>query len=190
MALNLHRLPEKLAELLERSNVTIQLSDNFLFANMNLVTTSNPANVRHRMSKNFWNYPKGDEFGQLNDVLGVSLFNLDSKQWTYHKKMFDAYLTHSEFHKSIAKVIPVNINEGLIPFLDLVSKQEMVVDLEEVFKRHLYDFACKMCTGYNSAILSIEFPQNSFAKAMDDACEAVFSRHLLPGFPWKLQETL
>ncbi|XP_031251852.1 alkane hydroxylase MAH1-like [Pistacia vera] len=181
--LNLHNLPEKFTELLERSQLgTISVHS----SKMDMVATTNPGNVHHVMSKNFWNYPKGPAFQQLFDALGVSLFTLDLEDWKTYRKLIHNYFMHPQTHQFMAKVIPVNIKKGLIPVLEHVSKQEIVVDLEDLFKRNLYDFACIMSTGFNPKTLSVEFPQHPFFKAMDDMCEAIFYRHFMPESLWKL----
>ncbi|KAL0300979.1 UNVERIFIED_CONTAM: Alkane hydroxylase MAH1 [Sesamum radiatum] len=41
-----------------------------LFSNMDMVLTSDPANIHHIFSKNFSNYPKGPEFRKIFEILG------------------------------------------------------------------------------------------------------------------------
>ncbi|MCD9640021.1 hypothetical protein HAX54_025033 [Datura stramonium] len=47
------------------------------FANMDILTTVDPANVHYIMSANFMNFPKGPKFKEMFDVLGNGIFNAD-----------------------------------------------------------------------------------------------------------------
>lgn len=44
-----------------------------------------------------------------------------------------------------------------------------------------------LITGSDPTSLSIEMPENEFAKALTDAGEAIVYRHVKPRFLWKLQ---
>ncbi|KAL3578437.1 hypothetical protein D5086_019941 [Populus alba] len=86
---------------------------------------------------------------------------------------------HQRFRKFYTKVLLDNVNKGLTPFLEHVAEQGLVVDLQDSFKRHLYDTACTIATGYNPiTTLSVNFLENPF---IGDAGEAMLSRHILPG---------
>jgi hypothetical protein len=98
---------------------------------------------------------------------------------------------HLQFRKFYTKVLLDNVNKGLIPFLEHVAEQGSVVDLQDSFKRHIYDAACTIATGYNpSNTLSVNFLENPFIGGIGDAGEAMLSRHILPGRLWKLQRWL
>ncbi|EEF36090.1 heme binding protein, putative [Ricinus communis] len=187
--INLRRLPDKIAELLERNEGTFLLKGPW-FSDVDMLVTSDPANVHYVTTKNFWNYPKGPESKQLFDFLGNTLFNMDFDEWTSVRKITNSYLKHQQFHRFVNEVIVDNVNKGLIPVLEHVAAQGLVVDLQDLFKRYTYDAAWKITTGYSPNSLSIDFPEVPFINAIDDACEASFNRHLLPGSLWRLKRWL
>ncbi|KAK8636425.1 hypothetical protein V6N13_124171 [Hibiscus sabdariffa] len=55
---------------------------------------------------------------------------------------------------------------------------------------HAFDIGCTMAVGFNPGVLSIEFPENSFHKAVSDTMEAAFYRYVMPDSLWKLQSWL
>jgi cytochrome P450 len=185
LLLNFHRLYELADEILEISGGTY-LFKGLWFSNMDMWFTSDPENVHYITTTNYWNYPKGPESMQVFDTLGNSLFNLDFEEWTYYRGLLHAFFSHQKFHQFVPKVLVDNVNKGLVPFLEDVAKQALVVDLQDMFKRHIYDAACAIATGYNPKTLSIGFEENAFVRAMDDACVAMLTRHILPGRCWKL----
>ncbi|XVF61773.1 hypothetical protein PTKIN_Ptkin08bG0157400 [Pterospermum kingtungense] len=79
--------------------------------------------------------------------------------------------------------------------MDLWRKQEScsrVVNLEDVFQRFSFDSTCILVTGYDPGCLSVEFPEVVFSKskALDDAEEAIFYRHVRSQSFVKLQKWL
>ncbi|WCJ38347.1 cytochrome P450 family 96 subfamily A polypeptide 1 [Euphorbia peplus] len=157
---------------------------------MDILLTSDPKNIHHITSTNFSNYPKGTESMEIFDTLGISLVNLDFEEWTCCRKTLHAYFKQSQFHQFLNKIIVDNVNIGLIPVLEHVSTQGMVVDFVDVLKRHLIDAAWFLCTGYKIDTLTAAFPDNPFAKAIDTACEAMFYRSIFPPIIWKTQSWL
>ncbi|KAF5745232.1 cytochrome P450 family protein [Tripterygium wilfordii] len=186
---NLHRFPDRVTEILERSKGTFLLKG-VSYCNMDMLFTCDPTNVHHISSTNFWNYCKGPENREFFDFLGNSIFNRDFEEWSHYRRYVHSYVNHKDFHQFLPKIIAAGVTEGLIPVLDHVSKQGQVVNFQDMFKRFVYDIAWMMSTGYNPKSCSIGFPENLFLKAIDDACEAIFSRHLLPGYAWRLQRRL
>ncbi|WOL07092.1 Alkane hydroxylase MAH1 [Canna indica] len=60
---------------------------------MNFLITCDPANVQHVFSTNFSNYPKGEEFSEIFDILGDGTFNTDGESW---KKAADQSAWHPD----------------------------------------------------------------------------------------------
>ena len=83
------------------------------------------------------------------DIFGEALFNSDGEAWKRQRKIFHTFLNHPLFHKLMAKLIPDRIEQGLVKVLELVSKRELVVDLQDLLARHAFDIACIMATGCN-----------------------------------------
>lgn len=78
--LHFHCIHEKYTKILELSKGTILIKGAW-FANIDMLTTSNPDNVHHVLSTNFSNYPKGPKFRRIFNILGNGLFNSDFDEW-------------------------------------------------------------------------------------------------------------
>ncbi|XWS55319.1 hypothetical protein CRYUN_Cryun10bG0164800 [Craigia yunnanensis] len=180
---------DKIAEILERSKRTIHIDQYSWFTGTKILVTSDPENVRHVMSTKFSNYPKGLKWREKIDVLGDTLFSVDLEEWEKERKLVRSFTSHQKFHQ-MTKIVWDRIETGLIPVLEHVSKQGLVVDLQDLFQKHILDIAWMMSIGYNPKSLGIEFQKDQFSKALEDACEAAFSRYLMPESFWKLQRWL
>ncbi|KAI9161870.1 hypothetical protein LWI28_021548 [Acer negundo] len=145
------------------------------------------------MSANFSNYVKGSEWRKRLDIFGDhhSLFNSDFDEWKQQRKVVRAFLSHQQLNQHVAKIIPDIIEKGLIPILDNLSEQGTVVDLQDLFARYTFEFASLIATGSKAnCLMRIGLAENQFQKAIDDACEAIFARLLIPETFWKLQRWL
>ncbi|KAK6241023.1 Cytochrome P450 - like 10 [Theobroma cacao] len=185
MLLHFHRIHEKIPEVLEKSKGTFTYKG-IWFTNTSFLGTSDPENVRYVLSTNSSIYLKGSEWMKQFDIFGEALFNSDGEAWKKQRKIFHAFLNHPQFHKSMAKLIPDRIEQGLIKVLEHVSKGDLVVDLQDLLARHAFDIACMMATGCNPQLLSLEYPENRFHDAMSDAWETAFYRYVMPDKLWKL----
>ncbi|KAL5840763.1 hypothetical protein ACOSQ4_013371 [Xanthoceras sorbifolium] len=153
LILSFHNFHDKIVEVLEENKGTILLKSPWL-TQMNLLYTSDPANVHYVMSANFSNYVKGPEW----------------------RKRFDIF---EELKKNY---------KGLIPFLELVSEQGSVVNLQDLFTRYAFDFASSQ--GNPNSLMRNGLEENRFLKALDVACETIFVRHFIPEIIWKMQRWL
>ncbi|KAE8725266.1 hypothetical protein F3Y22_tig00009009pilonHSYRG00372 [Hibiscus syriacus] len=189
LLLNVHRIHDWCTEILERCHCT------FLFkgpwsANMNLMLTCDPANIHHVMSSNFANFPKGSEFKQLFDILGDGIFNSDMDLWKKQRTVAQGFMRTHRFHNFLSRTSHYKVAHGLVPVMDHFVKRGLVANLEDIFQRFTFDSTCILVTGHDPRSLSVEFPEVLFTKALDDAEEAIFYRHVRP--PWfiKLQRWL
>ncbi|KAL7210384.1 hypothetical protein ACSBR1_031858 [Camellia fascicularis] len=157
------------------------------FANMNMLVTVDPSNVHYIMNSNFLNFPKGPQFLKIFDVFGNTFINSDSDMWRNQRKLAQLQLSHPRFHRLLVKTTQDKVEKGLIKVLEHVSKQGLVVDLQDLFQRLTFDTTCILVTGYDPGCLSIDLPHVPFAKAMDDVTEAIFIRHVIPESVWKFQ---
>ncbi|XP_057971821.1 alkane hydroxylase MAH1-like [Malania oleifera] len=186
---NTNRIHEKYTEILEQSKGTFMIKGAW-FSKMKMLTTSDPANVQYIMSMNFSNYSKGSEFKKVFDVLGDGLFNCDFEDWRSQRKHASAFFNHQQFHFFTRRIVQDGVDKGLVPVLEHVSRQGIVVDLQDLFQRLMFDATCILATGQYPGSLCTDFPEAPFSKAMDEACETIFSRHFMPESFWKLQKWL
>ncbi|KAF8404215.1 hypothetical protein HHK36_009098 [Tetracentron sinense] len=157
------------------------------FANMHLVFTTDLANVHYVMSSNISNYPKGEEYKKMFDVFGdSSLLNLDSDSWRIERNVLHTRINHRRFHRFLEKTNRNMVEGGLVPVLEHVSKQSLVVDLQDVFQRFTFDSICVLASGYDPGCLSIDFPDVPFSKAFDDVEQAICFRLFVPSSYWKI----
>ncbi|XP_052191353.1 alkane hydroxylase MAH1-like [Diospyros lotus] len=160
------------------------------FCNMDMLTTADPANVHYIMSSNFANFPKGPRFLKIFEVLGDGIFNSDTDLWSNQRKLARILINHQTFHRFLVKTSHEKVEKGLVPILEHVSKLGLVLDMQDLFQRFTFDTTCILVTGYDPGCLSSEFPEVPFSKAMDEAEEAIFLRHVVPETIWKLQSWL
>ncbi|XP_016441474.2 alkane hydroxylase MAH1-like [Nicotiana tabacum] len=186
---HVNRIHERCFEVFSRTGGTYLLKGPW-FANMDILGTVDPANVHYIMSAKFENFPKGEEFKKIFDVLGDGIFNSDLDLWKTQRKITRTLITHQRFHNCLVKTSWDKIENGLISVLEFVARESKIVDLQDVFQRFTFDTTCQLVTGYDPGCLSLEFPDNPFSKAMDEAEEVLFIRHLLPESVWKLQKWL
>ncbi|KAI3462002.1 hypothetical protein Pfo_018665 [Paulownia fortunei] len=186
---HVHRIHDRCVDVFEMVGGTFLLKGPW-FANMDIIATADPANVHFIMSANFTNFPKGSEFKKIFDVLGDGIFNSDSDMWSSQRKHARVLITHERFRRFLIKTSWEKVEQGLIPVLEHVSKQGLVIDLQDLFQRFTFDTTCILVTGFDPGCLSVEFPDVPFSKAMDEAEEAIFMRHCLPESLWKLEKFL
>nr|GMC99112.1 alkane hydroxylase MAH1-like [Ipomoea batatas] len=187
--LHVHKIHDRCAAVLSLHGGTFLLKGPW-FTNMDILATVDPQNVHYIMSGNFENFPKGKEFKKIFDVLGDGIFNSDLDLWKNQRKLARALIIHQRFHKFLVRTSWNKVEKGLIPVLELAAERGGVVDLQDVFQRLTFDTTCTLVTGYDPGCLSVDFPDVPFSKAMDDAEEVIFIRHLLPESLWKLQQWL
>ncbi|KAF8045313.1 hypothetical protein N665_5201s0001 [Sinapis alba] len=185
----IHRVYDFLTEVLEHANLNYLFIGPFL-GGLDMLFTVDPANIHHIMSSNFSNYPKGTEFKKLFDVLGDGIFNVDSELWNDLRKSAQSMMMNPEFQSFSIATSLSKVKKGLLPLLDHVAKEKLVVDLEDVFQRFTFDTTFVLATGYDPGCLSVEMPEIEFARALDDAEEAIFYRHIKPEMVWKMQRLI
>ncbi|XP_062194814.1 alkane hydroxylase MAH1-like [Phragmites australis] len=154
------------------------------------IVTADPANVAHVFTTNFGNYPKGEEFAALFDVLGEGIFNADGESWAFQRRKTHALLSDARFRASVAASTACKLREGLVPLLDSLAASGAVVDLQDVFVRLTFDLTAMFVFGLDPGCLAADFPSIPFATAMDAVEEVLFYRHISP-VPWlRLQSFL
>ncbi|KAJ8769517.1 hypothetical protein K2173_005120 [Erythroxylum novogranatense] len=187
--LQAYRIYDLCTKVLAREKGTFQFQGPW-FSNMNMLITADPANIRYVLNSNVANFPKGEEFKEILEVFGDGIFSADSDSWTSQRKVAQELITDRSFYQYFIKSTQEKIDTGLIPVLDHVANQELVLDLQDVLQRFSFDATCIVVAGYDPKCLSIEFPEVEFSRAVDNALEATLYRHILPKSIWKLQRWL
>ncbi|XP_073119929.1 alkane hydroxylase MAH1-like [Henckelia pumila] len=189
MYLKPHEVYDKITHLLAENNATLLFKTSWV-TKVDILVTSDPANVQHIMNSRFPIYQRGSEFRNVFDFLGEAVFNKDLDEWKQEKKFTHAFFKENQYHDSTPKIIHHTLEKTLIPVLDHMSRENQVFDMQELFNRYMLDATCIMVVGSDPGSLRVGFPENPLLNAMDDIGEAVFYRHILPEKVWKLQRWL
>ncbi|KAL0891710.1 hypothetical protein Bca101_015693 [Brassica carinata] len=183
----LHRIYDCSVEVLENSNLTFQFKGPW-FSGMDILATVDPANIHYILSSKFSNYIKGPEFQEIFEAYGDGIINSDSELWRSLRKSSQVIFSHQKYQNFSTSTTRSKLKDGLLPLLSHFADEEMVLDLQDVFQRFMFDITFIFITGSDPGSLSIEMPEVEFAKALDDVGEAIVYRHITPRFLWKLQK--
>lgn len=186
---NAHRRLDYVTEILSHSGGTFILNGPW-FANMDMLLTANPLDIHYILSKNFSNYPKGDKFRKLFDILGDGVFNSDGELWEIHRKVTMCVLKHDGFQSLLETIIWNKVENGFLPILESISRKGIEIDLQDIFQRFTFDTISKLLLDHDPKSLSLDFPYVPCLKAFSDAEEAILHRHVTPPIFWKLQQLL
>ncbi|CAN7109358.1 unnamed protein product [Brassica rapa subsp. narinosa] len=174
---------------LEKNNLTFIFRGPW-FTRLHGLITVDPANIHHILSSSFSNYIKGPKFKEYFDVFGDGIFNADAELWKNLRMSSQTVLNHQGFQNLSMSVTTSKLKDVLLPLFSRLSEDGTVVDLQDVFRRLMFDISLVTITGSDPQSLSIEMPEVEFAKAFDDAGEAILFRHIIPRFLWELQKRM
>ncbi|KVI05165.1 alkane hydroxylase MAH1-like [Cynara cardunculus var. scolymus] len=186
---NAHRLHDYTTDVLASSGGTFVFKGSWLSAKNKLCTT-NPLDIHHVLSKNFTNYPRGQKFRNVFDILGDGFSNTDGDLWEFHHKTILSLLKSPCFQTLLEETIWNKVERGLLPVLDSFSKQGLEMDLQEIFQRFAFDTICKLLFDDDPKSMSLEFPYIPCEKALSEMEEAILHRYIMPPSFWKLQQLL
>ncbi|KAG7533922.1 Cytochrome P450 [Arabidopsis thaliana x Arabidopsis arenosa] len=186
VVLHISRVYDLVTEALEGENMTGCFIGPWL-SGTDILITADPVNIQYILSSNFVNYPKGKKFNKIFGFLGDGIFNVDSGLWEDMRNSSHAIFSHQDFQSFSVSTSVSKLRQGLVPILDNAVEKHILVDLQDVFQRFLFDTSSTLMTGYDPKSLSVEMPKVEFADAMDGVADAMFYRHLKPAFLWELQ---
>ncbi|KAI3816282.1 hypothetical protein L1987_15975 [Smallanthus sonchifolius] len=160
------------------------------FAHMDMLFTTNPLDIHHILSKNFRNYPKGDEFRKIFDFLGDGILNSEGELWEINRKVTMSVLKHAGFQNMLKTILWNKVENGLLPVLESICGHGEQINLQDIFQRFTFDTVCTVLFDKDPESLAIDFPHIACQKALLDVEEALLFRHLTPPCLWILQEFL
>uniref|UniRef100_A0A0D9VPD1 Cytochrome P450 n=1 Tax=Leersia perrieri TaxID=77586 RepID=A0A0D9VPD1_9ORYZ len=147
--------------------------------------TCDPSNVRHIFTSNFANYPKGDEFAEIFDVLGNGIFNADGESWRSQRAKAQMLMAGPRFRAFATRSSRDKVEKSLLPLLARAADTGASCDMHDLFLRLTFDVTCTLVFGVDTGCLSPGLPEVPFARAMDDVLETLFLRHVIPMTCWK-----
>ncbi|GKB66161.1 cytochrome P450 94B3-like protein [Tanacetum coccineum] len=159
-----------------------------------MIITANPTNVEHMLKTNFQNYPKGAPFTDvLGDFLGMGIFNVDGELWSTQRKLASHEFSMKSLREFVVNVLEEEITTRLIPLLDIFSKNNEVLDMQDVLRRLAFDTICKISLGWDPCFLDFTRSTVSpLAAAFDVAAEATAVRGKAAAnkWVWKVKKLL
>ena len=187
---NSHRLLDFYTHLLSQSP-TQTILINRLGARRTIIT-ANPLNVEYILKTNFTNFPKGKPFTEiLTDLLGCGIFNVDGKLWSQQRKIGSHEFTTRSLKDFVAKTLEDEVQQRLIPLLELASNGNHVIDMQDVLRRLTFEIVCKVSLGYDPCCLDLSKPLPPLLSAFDKASEISAIRSHSPiHLIWKIKRLL
>ncbi|KAL0798661.1 hypothetical protein Bca101_053836 [Brassica carinata] len=171
---------------IEKNNLTFLFKGPW-FTRMDTLITVDPANIHHMLTSNFSNYNKGPEFREILDVFGDAIFNTNAELWKNLRMSSQVILSRQGFQNLSMSVTTSKLNDVLLPLFNRFSEERTVVDLQDVFRRFMFDTTLVTTIGSDPQSLSTEMPELELEKALENAGEAIVIRHVIPRFLWKFQ---
>ncbi|PUZ44967.1 hypothetical protein GQ55_8G182600 [Panicum hallii var. hallii] len=158
--------------------------------NMRFFLTCDPDNVRHIFTKNFANYPKGDEFASVFGLLEGTIFTADGEAWRQQRARIHHVLTRPRLLGSTSRGCRDKVARGLIPLLSRMALAGTPFDIEDMLGRLVFDMTVMLVFGEDPCCLSTSKPPMPVATAMDALMEVAFFRHAVPTLCWKVMRRL
>ncbi|KAI3988929.1 hypothetical protein MKX01_016500 [Papaver californicum] len=186
---NAHRIHDWTVDISKIFGATIIERGPF-FGRLEIVYTCDPRNAKYIFATNYFNFNDRQDYRDAFDILGDGLLTATSDFWTAQRRVARMTFTSKIVRNIIAHKGTKMAQHALLPLLSHLSKESSVVDLQDVLLRYMFDTSVDIIFGKRSNYLSPSFPQNEFAKAMDDASEAILYRHVMPISWWKLSRRL
>ncbi|KAK1429192.1 hypothetical protein QVD17_11396 [Tagetes erecta] len=157
---------------------------------LNNIITANPNNVEYMIKTNFDNYPKGKAFSALlGDLLGRGIFNVDGKCWYFQRKLASFELGSLSIRSHAFNIVVEEIESRLVPFFTMFSdNKDVVLDLQDVFRRFSLDSICKFSFGLDPGSLKPSLPVSELESAFDLSSTLCVERGMSPSpLIWKIK---
>ncbi|XP_026430004.1 cytochrome P450 86B1-like [Papaver somniferum] len=130
------------------------------------------------------------DYSDAFDIFGDGLLTAASNFWTAQRRVSRLTFNSKKVRNIISHKGKKVAQDSLLPLLSYFSKDSSAVDLQDVLMRYMLDTSIDIIFGKRSSYLSTSLPPNEFGKAMNDASEAIFYRHMVPISWWKLSRRL
>ncbi|PIA31252.1 hypothetical protein AQUCO_05100045v1 [Aquilegia coerulea] len=179
---NAHRIHDYCVDISNTHGLTKLAKGPFL----DILYTCDPRNLEYITKTNFPNYPKGQEYNKTFEIFGDGLFNTDFDLWHGQRKLAGKAFASNNYSRMVSSLSKKVVEDELVPLLSKFVENSSTVDLEGIFMNCTFDVAFFSIFGRNPKCLSRHSPEHEFAKAMDDASEAIFFRHVTPHLLWRL----
>ncbi|KAK3123123.1 hypothetical protein QOZ80_8AG0624330 [Eleusine coracana subsp. coracana] len=157
---------------------------------MRFFLTCDPTNVRHIFTKNFANYPKGEDFAAVFAVLSGTIFTADGESWRQQRAKIQHVLTRPRLLDFMSRSCGEKVAGGLVPLLTRMADTGTPVDMDDMLGRLVFDLTVKLAFGEDPGCLSKGMPPVPVAAALDTLMGVAFFRHTVPVSCWKMMRRL
>ncbi|KAG2319066.1 hypothetical protein Bca52824_012279 [Brassica carinata] len=147
---------------IEKNNLTFLFKGPW-FTRMDTLITVDPANIHHMLTSNFSNYIKGPEFRDIR-CFGDAIFNTNAELWKNLRMSSQVILSRQGFQNLSMSVTTSKLNDVLLPLFNRFSEERTVVDLQDVFRRFMFDTTLVTTIGSDPQSLSTEMPELELEK--------------------------
>uniref|UniRef100_A0A0E0QGI4 Cytochrome P450 n=1 Tax=Oryza rufipogon TaxID=4529 RepID=A0A0E0QGI4_ORYRU len=186
---NLHRLHDYLTDVLAASGHSFT-AHGPAATNMRLFVTCEPDNVRHIFTTNHDNYPKGQHFAEIFDILAGIPFTMDGELCRRQRAKTHSILSDPRMVASMQSSCVDKVRDGLIPFLTSVASTQTPIELQDLATRLMFDVTAMPVFGVDPGCLSPDMPSKHVSAAMDTIMEVALFRHTVPPSCWKAMRRL
>ncbi|KAF8701320.1 hypothetical protein HU200_033649 [Digitaria exilis] len=185
----LHNFQDQITAILAASGRNFK-AQGPLVSGMRFFVTADPANVRHIFTSNHVNYPKGQEFADIFDIMSGSIFTVDGEACRQLRAMFQSILGNPRLLALMASSCGDKVKNGLLPFLTHMAITKAPFDMQDLMTRLVFDLTVTPIFGVDPGCLSISKPSTHVAIAMDTVMEVGLFRHIIPPPFWKVMRWL
>ncbi|XP_044969006.1 alkane hydroxylase MAH1-like isoform X1 [Hordeum vulgare subsp. vulgare] len=157
---------------------------------MRFFLTCDPANVRHIFTTNYANFPKGEEFAAIFDIMSGGIFTIDGEPARRQRAKIKGVLSSPQFLDNTASYCLHKTEKNLLPFFTEMASVGTPFNVQEIMSRFMFDLAATSLFGVDPGLLSSDMPPMDAARALDTVMEVGFFRHIMPTSCWKLMRRL
>ncbi|TVU42238.1 hypothetical protein EJB05_08632, partial [Eragrostis curvula] len=181
---NLHNFHDYLTAVLAASGSNF-MAHGPVGSGMRFFFTCDPENIRHIFTSSMTNYPKGEEFTEIFDILSGTIFTTDSETWRRQRGKIKTILSDPRMLASMAAFSRAKVTDGLVPFLAQMASTGAVFDMQDLVTRFVFDMGSLQIFAVDPCSLSPSMPSMRVSEAMDTVMEVGFFRHVVPASCWK-----
>ncbi|KAL6842258.1 hypothetical protein ACP4OV_027906 [Aristida adscensionis] len=159
-------------------------------SSMRFLFTCDPANIRHIFTTNIANYPKGEEFTEIFDIMRGSFTTVDGEPCRRQRRKIQGILSDPRMVSVMASSSRHKVAKGLVPFLAGMASTGAPFDLQDVIARLVFDLTAMPIFSVDPGLLSPDMPPADAPAAMDTVMEGALLRHTVPASCWQLMRRL
>ncbi|KAL6590960.1 hypothetical protein ACP70R_050142 [Stipagrostis hirtigluma subsp. patula] len=177
---NLNNFHDKLTVVLAASGCNLK-AQGLVATGTRFFVTCDPANVRRIFTTNHANYPKGEEFAEIFDIVSGSIFTADGEPYRQQRAMFQSVLSNPRVLSLMASCCRDKVVKGLLPFMAGAASTASTFDMQDLVTRLVFDLTATPIFGVDPGCLSTtDMPSMHVAAAMDTVMEVGAFRHIMP----------